>query len=63
MNDAHTKCLANIVGLPTKVVWQTVVLFEKESDFCMAFGLATGWPTWESAHEVYLKLQHLGYLF
>ena len=31
------------------------ILFEKESDFHMAFVLATGWPTWESAHEVHLK--------
>ena len=31
------------------------VLFEKESDFCMAFVSAASWPTWESAHEVHLK--------
>ena len=55
MNDAHTKCLANNVSLPAKVVWLTCILFEKENDFHMAFGLATGQPTWESAHEVYLN--------
>ena len=33
--------LADIVGLPTKVV-QLIVLF---SDFCMTFVLATGQPT------------------
>ena len=50
----------------TQLVWPTLlapqksctadcILFEKENDFCMAFGLATGWPTWESAHEVHLN--------
>ena len=35
------------------------ILFKKESDFCMAFALATSQPTWESAHEAGFKLQHL----
>ena len=52
MNDAHTNYPANIVSLPTKVVWLTMFFFKKEGNFCMAFVLATGWLTWESAHEV-----------
>ena len=52
MNDAHTNYLANIVSLPAKVIWLTAFFFKKESDFCMAFVLAAGWPTWEPAHEV-----------
>ena len=31
------------------------ILFEIENDFHMAFVLAIGWLTWESAHEVCLK--------
>ena len=54
-NDAHTACLADIVGLPCKSCMANHIVFEKESDFCMAFVLATGQPTWESAHEVFLK--------
>ena len=56
MNDVHTKCLANNVSLPAKVVWADCILFEKENDFCMAFVSAASQPTWESAHEV--KLNH-----
>ena len=55
MNDACTVYLADIVGLPVKVVWLTCILFEKENNFCMAFVSAIGQPTWESAHEVCLK--------
>ena len=35
------------------------ILFKKENDFHMAFVLAIGWPTWESAHELCLILQHI----
>ena len=31
------------------------ILFEKEDDFHTAFVLATGCPTWGSAHEVHLN--------
>ena len=54
MNDAHKISPANSVGLPVKVVWPTM-FFLKKKQFCMAFGLATGQPTWESAHEVHLN--------
>ena len=59
MNDAHTVCPADFVGLPTKVVWPTAFFFEKESDFCMAFVSAVSRLSWESARELYLILQHL----
>ena len=55
MNDVHTNYLANIVSLPAKSRMADCVLFQKESDFCMAFVLATSQLTWESAHEVWLK--------
>ena len=29
------------------------ILFQKESDFCMAFVLADGRPTWESVHKIF----------
>ena len=35
------------------------ILFEKEINFCMIFVLAASWPTWESAHGLYLILPHL----
>ena len=44
---------------PSKSHMADCILFEKESDFHMAFVLAVGWPTWESAHELYL----IEYLF
>ena len=56
MNDVLTVCPADFVGLPGMA---NHILFEKESDFCMAFVLAIGQPTWESAHELYLILEHL----
>ena len=59
MNDACTVCLANFVSLPTKVDMADCILFEKESDFCMAFVLAISQLTWESAHESCLILPHL----
>ena len=59
MNDACTVCPADFVGLPAKVVWLTAFLFKKESNFCMAFVLAIGQPTWESTHELCLILLHL----
>ena len=55
MNDVHTNYLADIVSLPAKVIWPTAFFFKKKSNFCMAFVLAAGWPTWESAHEVHLN--------
>ena len=54
LNDAHTIYLADIVSPPAKVIWPTT-FFLKENDFHMAFVLAIGWPTQESAHEVHLK--------
>ena len=54
MNDACTVYLADIVGLPAKVIWLTM-FFLKKKYFHMAFALAIGQPTWESAHEVHLK--------
>ena len=59
MNDACTVCLADFVSLPCKSCMADRILFEKESDFCMAFVLAIGWPTWESAHGLHLILPHL----
>ena len=35
------------------------ILFKKESDFCMAFVLAIGRLTWESAHGLCSVLPHL----
>ena len=40
---------------PHKSCMADCILFEKENDFHMAFVLAVGWPTQESAHEVCLK--------
>ena len=37
MNDACTICPANFVRPPCKSCMADRVLFEKESDFCMAF--------------------------
>ena len=44
---------------PCKSCMADCVLFEKESDFCMAFVLAVSQLTWESAHEMCFILQHL----
>ena len=33
MNDAHTVYLANIVGLPVKVVWPTAFFLKKKTIF------------------------------
>ena len=33
MNDAHTNYLADIVGLPAKVIWSTTFFFEKKAIF------------------------------
>ena len=55
MNDVCTTCLANIVSPPCKSHTADCILFEKESNFHMAFGSAAGWLTWESAHEVHLN--------
>ena len=33
MNDAHRYYLADIVGLPTKVIWPTAFLFKKKAIF------------------------------
>ena len=33
MNDAHTVCLADFVGLPAKVVWLTAFFLKKKSIF------------------------------
>ena len=51
MNDACTVCLADFVGLLAISHMTNHILFKKENDFCMAFVLATGQLTWESAHE------------
>ena len=59
MNDVHTVCPADFVSPPAKVVWLTTILFEKESNFCMAFVSAMGQLTWESACELCLILQHI----
>ena len=37
--------LANIVGLPAKVVWLIALFSNSEFNFCMTFVLATGQPT------------------
>ena len=55
MNDVHTIFLANSVSPPCKSCTADCILFEKENDFCTAFGLAASQPTWESAHEVQLN--------
>ena len=54
MNDACTVCLADFVSIPASHM-ANHILFEKESNFCMAFVLAASRPTWESAHEVHLN--------
>ena len=59
MNDVCTVCPADIVCPPYKSHTADHILFEKESNFCTAFVSATGWPTWESAHEMCFKLQHV----
>ena len=59
MNDRHMVCPAYFVGPPCKSCTADHILFKKESDFCMAFVLTVGWPTWESAHELCLILSHL----
>ena len=33
MNDAHTICLANFVGLPAKVIWLTAFFLKKKVIF------------------------------
>ena len=33
MNDAHTVCLANFVGLPAKVIWVTAFFLKKKVIF------------------------------
>ena len=33
MNDVHTNYLANIVGLPAKVIWLTALFFKKKAIF------------------------------
>ena len=33
MNDAHTNYLADIVGLPAKVIWPTAFLLKKKAIF------------------------------
>ena len=55
MNDVHTVYPGRYCWPPSKSRMADHVLFEKENDFCTAFVLAIGWPTWESAHEVCLK--------
>ena len=59
MNDACTICPADFVSLPAKVVWLTAFFLKKKAIFCTAFVLATSWTTWESAHELCFKVQHL----
>ena len=60
MNDALTICPADFVSLPAKVVWPTAFFSKKKAIFCMAFVLAIGQPTWESAHEscwnIYIRI-------
>ena len=63
MNDVCTVCLANFVCLPAKELWLTSFFLKKESDFCMAFVLAIGRPTWEPSHELCLILPHLDSIF
>ena len=59
MNDVLTVCLANFVGLPAKVVWPTAFFLKKKVIFVWLLCWPFSWPTWESAHELYLILQHL----
>ena len=59
MNNVHTVCPADFVGLPAKVVWLTAFFLKKKAIFITAFVLAIGWPTWESVHELCLILPHL----
>ena len=54
MNNALTVSPADFVRPPSKSHMADCILFQKESDFCMAFVLAISRPTWESAHEVSL---------
>ena len=51
MNDAHTISSTDFVGLPAKTIQSTTFFLKKERDFCTTFASATGWLTWESAHE------------
>ena len=37
--------LANIVGLPAKVIWPIALFSNSESIFCITFVLASGQPT------------------
>ena len=55
MADVCTMYPVDLVGLPVKVVWPTAFFLKKKVIFCMAFVLATGQLTWESACEVCLK--------
>ena len=55
MNDAHPVLSGQLCQPPCKSCMANCILFEKESDFCMAFVSATGWLTQGSAHEVCLK--------
>ena len=41
MNDVHTICLANIVGLPAKVIWLTTFFLKKK----MIFIWLLCWPS------------------
>ena len=51
MNNVHTICPTDLVGLPAKIVQSTTFFLKKKSNFCRTFMLASGWPTCESAHE------------
>ena len=50
MNDAHTVCLADFVGLPAKVVWPTAFFSKKKAifyGFCVGHQLANlGVSSW-----------------
>ena len=35
INEAHTVCPADFVGLPAKVIWPTTFFLKKESDFLL----------------------------
>ena len=59
----HAQCVQLTLLASQQSHMANCILFEKESDFCMAFVSATGQPTWESAHELYLILQHLDWTF
>ena len=41
MNDVHTVCLADFVGLPAKVVWPTAFFSKKK----MIFVWLSCWPS------------------